>query len=86
MILSLCGGVGFTTGRFVLSHTLLCSVLFSIVVISLGKERAGLCASRAFVYLFCTRQFLSFFPSSWCQKLAAACDCDTPWIFLLFFV
>ena len=27
---------------------------FSIVVISLGEEGAGLCASRAFVCLFCT--------------------------------
>ena len=28
---------------------------FSIVITSLGEERAGLCASRAFVCLFCTR-------------------------------
>ena len=27
---------------------------FSIVITSLGEERAGLCASRAFVCLFCT--------------------------------
>ena len=46
-----------------------------------GVERAGLYASCAFVclffILFCTRKFLSFFSSSWCQGLAAACDCDT---------
>ena len=28
---------------------------FSIVITSLGEERAGLCASRAFVYLYYTR-------------------------------
>ena len=31
------------------------SVLFSVVISSLGEERAGLCISRAFVCLFCTR-------------------------------
>ena len=46
----------------------------------LGEEGAGLCASRC---LFCPRQFLSFFSSSWCQGLAAACDCGTPRTFLL---
>ena len=34
---------------------------FSIVITSLGEEGAGLCASRAFVCLFCTRKCLSFF-------------------------
>ena len=29
-------------------------ILFSIVITSLGEEGAGLCASRAFVCLFCT--------------------------------
>ena len=48
------------------------SVLFSIVIISPGEEGTGLCASRAFVCLFCTRQFLSLFSSSWCQGLIAA--------------
>ena len=43
------------------------SALSSIVVTSLGEERAGLCASRVFVCLFCTRRFLSFCSSSWCQ-------------------
>ena len=28
---------------------------FSIVITSLGEEGAGLCASRAFICLFCTR-------------------------------
>ena len=32
-----------------------CSVMFSIVIPWPGKERAGLCASRSFVCLFCTR-------------------------------
>ena len=60
-------------------------ILFSIVITSLGEEGAGLCASRAFVCLFCTCKFLSFFSSSWCQGLAAVCDCGTPWSFLLTF-
>ena len=59
------------------------SVIFSIVITSLGEERAGLCASPAFVCLFCTRQFVFFFSYSWFQGLAAACDCGTPWTFLL---
>ena len=37
------------------------SVLFSIGITSLTEEGAGLCASRAFVRLFSTRQCLSFF-------------------------
>ena len=49
-----------------------------------GEERAGLCASHAFVCLFCTYWFLSFFSSSWCQWLAAVCECGTPWTFIIF--
>ena len=37
------------------------SVCFSILIISLGEEGAGLCASRRFVCLFCACMFLSFF-------------------------
>ena len=63
MILSLFAFVCFTTGRFVLSCLAFCfrgfSVLFSIVITSLGERGAGICASSAFVCLFCTRQFLS---------------------------
>ena len=48
----------FTTGRLMLSRALLFVlvflVLFSTVITSLGEERAGLCASRAIVCLFCT--------------------------------
>ena len=74
LILSLFGFAVFTTGLALLSCLTLCfRVLFSIVITSLGEERAGLCASRAFVFLFCARQCLSFFSSSWCQGLAAAC-------------
>ena len=36
------------------------SVLFSIVMTSLGEERAGLYESREFVSLSCMRYFLSF--------------------------
>ena len=66
-----------------LEYPRVCSVLFSIVITSLGKERADLFAFRAFVCLFCTCQFLFFFSSSWCQGLAAVCDCGAPWNFLL---
>ena len=62
LILSLFGFAVFTTGLALLSCLTLCfRVLFSIVITSLGEERAGLCASRAFVCLFCARQCLSFF-------------------------
>ena len=44
-------------------------VLFSFVITSLGEERAVLCASRAFVCLFCV-----IFSSFWCQGWAAACN------------
>ena len=61
---------------FVLVCVCVCvSVMLSIVITSLGEERA---AFRASVCLFCMRQVLSFFPSSWCLGLVAACDCDTP--------
>ena len=62
-------------------------IVFSIVITSLGEEGGGMCASRAFVCLFCTCLFLTFFSSSWCRGLAAVCDCGTLdlWIFLLTF-
>ena len=40
------------------------SVLFGVVITSLGEEKAGLCASPAFVWLYCTRYILSFCSSS----------------------
>ena len=70
---------------FIVSSCSLSSRFFiplSIVISSLWEEGAGLCASRAFVCLFCTCYCLSF-SSSWCRRLAAVCDCDTPWTFLL---
>ena len=55
---TLFGFVVFTTGHFVLSCLALCfhvfSVLFSIVITSLGEERAGLCASCAFLFILHT--------------------------------
>ena len=63
-----------------------CFVIHLNIVISLfGQEGTGLCASRAFVLLFCTCYLLSFFSSSWCLGLAAVCDCGTSWTFLLTF-
>ena len=57
MILILCGFVVFATGRFMLCLSLFSCFPspFSIVITSLGKERAGLCDSHIFVWLFCTR-------------------------------
>ena len=46
-------------------------------------EGASLCASCAFVCLFCACMFLS--SSSWCRGLAAVCDCGIPWTYLLLF-
>ena len=44
----------FTTGRFILSPALLFVLVFvspfSIVITSLGEEKAGLCTSREFVF------------------------------------
>ena len=38
------------------------------------------------VCLFILHKLISVrFPSSWCQGLAAVCDCDNPWTFLLAF-
>ena len=82
----------FTTECFMLSLVLLFVLVvfshFIIVITSLVEKRAGLhvCASRAFVYLLYTRWFLSFFSTSWCLSVAAACDCDTAWTFLLTFL
>ena len=87
MILSLFGFVVFTVRCFVLSCPLLFvsvfTVLFRILITSVGEERAGLCTSRAFVCLFCLRQLLSLFSSFSYQGFTAACDCGTPWTFLL---
>ena len=45
---------------------------------------AQLCFS-CIVYLFWKHNFLSFFTSSWCDGLAAACDCGTSCTFHLTF-
>ena len=55
---------------------------FSIAITSLGEERANLGAFRTFVR-FVACLVLSVSSSSWCLGRAAACDCGTPWIFLL---
>ena len=57
--------VVYTTGHFMfysLPSLSSCFFIFSIVIISLGEEGAGLCASRAFVCLFFT--YVSFCPFS----------------------
>ena len=56
------------------------------MITSFGEERDDRYASRAVVWLFCTRYFLSFFSSSWYRWLATACDCGTPWTCILTFL
>ena len=79
----------YTSGRFMFSlvyfFVLIFFSPFSIVITSLGKERAGPCASCAFVY-FTRVNHCPFFSSSWCQGLAATCGCGTPRTFLISFV
>ena len=48
------------------------SVLISIVITSLGEERAGLYASRATVCLFCTRFSLPLGVSGWLRLVLVA--------------
>ena len=83
----------YSTGRLVFSLALCYFVLvffspFSIAITSLGEERANLSVSLFFfVRLFDLRLFgfvcFLFLLVSW---RAAACDCGTPWTFLLPFV
>ena len=51
----------------------------------LGKESWFVCFSCA--CLFCSWRFVFYFfsSSSWCQGLAATCDCGTLWTFLFIF-
>ena len=91
VVLSLFDFVLFSTGLFSVSLTLLSvlvffSVLFCIVINSLGEERTCIRASRVFMAFVCfirVEEFLSFFSVSWCQGLIPVCDCGTPWTFLL---
>ena len=50
------------------------TVLPSIVITSLGKDKVGLYRNRVFVCLFCMRQCLSFSSSFWCHVLVVTCD------------
>ena len=78
----------YSTRRFVLSLAFYYFVIFfspfSIAITSLGEERAN----RLFSYVcsICACLVLSVFSSSWCLGWAAACDCGTPWTFLLHFL
>ena len=54
---------------------------FSIVITSLGEERANLSAFHTFVRFVLLD--LSVFSSSWGLGRAAVCDCGTPWTCLL---
>ena len=54
-------------------------------LLALGRERAGLCASCAFVCLFCTCLCLSFSFSVSCQVLTALLNVALPELFYLLF-
>ena len=56
----------------------------SIVITSLGEERANLSAFRTFVQFVLVID-LSVSSSSWGLGRAAVCNCGTPWTFLLLF-
>ena len=56
---------------------------FSMVITSIGKEKANLSAFNTLVRFALV--LFSVFASSWCLGRAAACNCSTPWIFLLTF-
>ena len=74
----MCGFVFFYYGVLASS---VCSRVFS--TFSIGEQRVGLCASCAFCLFILHVLILSLFSS---QGLAAACDCGTPWTFLLTFL
>ena len=77
----------YSTRRFVLSFALWYFVVvffspFSIAIISFGEDRDNL---SVFVRLSCACLVLSVSLSSLCLGRVAACDCGTPWTFLLLF-
>ena len=61
---------------------LLVFLVFFSPFTSLGEEKAALCAFRAFVCFARVDLCLQVSSSSWCQELAATCNCGTPWTFL----
>ena len=63
------------------------SVLFSIVLTSLGEEGLAYVLLIHFIRLFILHASIgcSFSSFSWCQELASACDCGIPWTLLLTF-
>ena len=72
--------------RFVLPCVILflCfSVLLALRLPRLGKRE--LILVLLYVCSICACLVLSVFSSSWCLRRAAACDCGTPWTFLLSF-
>ena len=76
--------------RFVLSLALCYFVIvffspLSIAITSLGEERADLSVFRTF-FSICACLILSVSSSFCCLGRAAACNCGTPWTFLLFFI
>ena len=85
--LLLCG-LFYEANRFKSCLVPSCSCVFSpfcIVIISLKEERELILV--LFVCLFDLRLFgLSVSSSSWCLGRAAACNCCTPWTFLLHFL
>ena len=56
---------------------------FSIAITSLEEERANLSIFHTFVRFAFVWFCLFFSSSAWCLGRAEACDCGTPWTFLL---
>ena len=72
-----------------LFYLLHCVIFFlCLVLLALRLRRLGKSVILAlFVCLFDLRLFgFVSFSSFWCLGIAAACDCDTPWILLLSFL
>ena len=73
--------------NFALLLVLMCffSVRCIIAINLFGEGRAGLYASRSFVYLSCMCNILSFSFTLGVVRSAANCDCGTPWTFRFIF-
>ena len=56
------------------------SVLFSIMITSLGRESWSICVLCICLFIFLALLSV-FFSSIWCHGLAATCNFGTPWTF-----
>ena len=63
-----------TSGLARCSRVVVCSVLFSILISSLGEGRAGLCASRDIICLLSRLKFCHFFFLLFLLVSGVGCD------------